>query len=195
MLRLKRASRHRTEKKKNSPPPALSRPPPRKPQGTVGHPRKRFYRARAHANPLSDGFYADLPDSPKDIDWEALYREAFAEAREKGEAPPLVTVADVGCGFGGLLTKLSPLTPRGELLVGLELRSKVCDYVRQRAAVARARAAAAAEEGGGEGGERGEEAATAAATADLSSTAAAATAATDVLNAAECRYDGVSPEL
>jgi tRNA (guanine-N(7)-)-methyltransferase len=62
--------------------------------------------------------------------------------------------------------------------VGLELRSKVCDYVRQRAAVARARAAAAAEEGGGEGGERGEEAATAAATADLSSTAAAATAAT-----------------
>ena len=62
--------------------------------------------------------------------------------------------------------------------MGLELRSKVCDYVRQRAAVARARAAAAAEEGGGEGGERGEEAATAAATADLSSTAAAATAAT-----------------
>jgi len=62
--------------------------------------------------------------------------------------------------------------------VGLELRSKVCDYVRQRAAVARARAAAAAEEGGGEGGERGEEAATAAATADLSSTAAAANAAT-----------------
>ena len=62
--------------------------------------------------------------------------------------------------------------------MGLELRSKVCDYVRQRAAVARARAAAAAEEGGGVGGERGEEAATAAATADLSSTAAAATAAT-----------------
>lgn len=62
--------------------------------------------------------------------------------------------------------------------MGLELRSKVCDYVRQRAAVARARAAAAAEEGGGEGGERGEEAATAAATADLSSTVAAATAAT-----------------
>ena len=62
--------------------------------------------------------------------------------------------------------------------MGLELRSKVCDYVRQRAAVARARAAAAAEEGGGGGGERGEEAATAAATADLSSTAAAATAAT-----------------
>ena len=62
--------------------------------------------------------------------------------------------------------------------MGLELRSKVCDYVRQRAAVARARAAAAAEEGGGEGGERGEEAATAAATADLSSTATAATAAT-----------------
>lgn len=83
-----------------------------------------------------------MPNSPRDVDWEDLYVEAFAEARARGEAPPRVTVADVGCGFGGLLTNLSPLTPRGELLIGLELRSKVCDYVRQRAAVARARAAA-----------------------------------------------------
>lgn len=125
------------------------------PQGTVGHPRKRFYRARAHANPLSDGFYADLPDSPRDVAWEDLYKEAFAVARSRGEAAPRVTVADVGCGFGGLLTRLSPLTPRGELLVGLELRSKVCDYVRQRAAVARARALAEEEERGA-GGEEAE---------------------------------------
>jgi len=135
-----------------SPPLSLSFPLP---QGTVGHPRKRFYRARAHANPLSDGFYADLPDSPRDVAWEDLYKEAFAVARSRGEAAPRVTVADVGCGFGGLLTRLSPLTPRGELLVGLELRSKVCDYVRQRAAVARARALAEQEERGA-GGEEAE---------------------------------------
>ena len=78
----------------------------------------------------------------------------------------------MGCGFGGLLTKLSPMTPIGELLIGLELRSKVCDYVRQRAAVARARAAAA-EKGGEEAA-----AAAAAEAADPSSTEAATTATT-----------------
>ena len=132
---------------------------------------------------MSDGFYADLPDSPRDMDWEVLYKEAFAEARAKGEPLPRVTAADVGCGFGGLLTRLSPLTPRGELLVGLELRSKVCDYVRQRAAVARARAAATAAAAAAEKGGKEEEE-TAAAAATSTPTPTTTTAGKDASNAA-----------
>ena len=43
-----------------------------------------------------------------------------------GEADPTLQVrfADVGCGFGGLLFKLSPLYP-DTLMVGMEIRDKV----------------------------------------------------------------------
>lgn len=44
---------------------------------------------------------------------------------------PLVRFADVGCGFGGLLVKLSPLFP-DTFMVGMELRDKVSEYVRDR---------------------------------------------------------------
>jgi tRNA (guanine-N7-)-methyltransferase len=40
-------------------------------------------------------------------------------------------VADVGCGFGGLLIGLSPLLPH-TLMVGMEIRPKVTEYVRLR---------------------------------------------------------------
>ena len=105
-------------------------------KGVAGHPRKKFYRARAHANPLSDGFFVDLPDSPGDMDWGSLFPVAAAAAQEKGLPPPSPTVADVGCGFGGLLISLAPLLP-SSLMVGIELRDSVCDYVRQRVAVLR----------------------------------------------------------
>lgn len=113
---------------------APMRPPT--PQGAAGHPRKKFYRARAHANPLSDGHFVDLPDCPGAMDWGGLYPEMRDAAEKEGArlAPP--TVADVGCGFGGLLVQLSPLLP-AECMVGIELRESVCDYVRQRAAVLR----------------------------------------------------------
>ena len=40
--------------------------------------------------------------------------------------PTTVRFADVGCGFGGLLIRLSPLFP-DTLMLGLELRDKVRD--------------------------------------------------------------------
>jgi tRNA (guanine-N7-)-methyltransferase len=42
-----------------------------------------------------------------------------------------VEVADIGCGFGGLLVALSPVFP-GTLMVGMELRTQVLDYVTSR---------------------------------------------------------------
>lgn len=42
-----------------------------------------------------------------------------------------ITVADVGCGFGGLLVALSPLLP-DDLIIGLEIRAQVTQYVHDR---------------------------------------------------------------
>jgi tRNA (guanine-N7-)-methyltransferase len=46
---------------------------------------------------------------------------------------PYPTIADVGCGFGGLLLALSPLFPQS-LILGLELRHQVLAYVHDRIA-------------------------------------------------------------
>lgn len=47
-----------------------------------------------------------------------------ASGANNGDEKPLVRIADVGCGFGGLLVSLSPLYPQ-TLMVGMELRDKV----------------------------------------------------------------------
>jgi tRNA (guanine-N7-)-methyltransferase len=48
-----------------------------------------------------------------------------------------VTVADIGCGFGGLLVALAPVLP-DELLLGLEIRLQVTTYVQDRISALRA---------------------------------------------------------
>merc|ERR1719219_980642 len=42
-----------------------------------------------------------------------------------------VKFADIGCGYGGLLVQLSPMFPEKNML-GMEIRVKVSDYVRDR---------------------------------------------------------------
>lgn len=44
---------------------------------------------------------------------------------------PCVEFADIGCGYGGLLVALSPLFPK-TLMLGMEIRLKVSDYVHKR---------------------------------------------------------------
>ncbi|KAH7366314.1 hypothetical protein KP509_18G072300 [Ceratopteris richardii] len=159
------------------------------------HPRKRFYRARAHSNPLSDSQFP-VPVSPAHMDWsdhfpaffksnitaapghdsefnfEAKYTvkkenlngtcsewskakgvegdskcssasiidvsvrkaeglEICKKIQAFGDEEPKVHFADIGCGFGGLLVKLSPMFPN-TLMVGMELRDKVSEYVKDR---------------------------------------------------------------
>ena len=52
------------------------------------------------------------------------YPELHAAAAARGEAPPSVDFADVGCGFGGLTVRLAEAYP-DKLVMGMELREKV----------------------------------------------------------------------
>lgn len=114
-------------------------------------PKKKFYRQRAHANPFSD-HNLTYPASPAAMDWASHYPSFIRAAsdghdaamgddvtvadrgREKRNAR--VEVADIGCGFGGLIVALSPLMPT-MLMIGMELRNQVTDYVVSRVAALR----------------------------------------------------------
>eukprot|EP00566_Odontella_aurita_P020852 CAMPEP_0113573936 /NCGR_PEP_ID=MMETSP0015_2-20120614/26882_1 /TAXON_ID=2838 /ORGANISM="Odontella" /LENGTH=363 /DNA_ID=CAMNT_0000477045 /DNA_START=105 /DNA_END=1196 /DNA_ORIENTATION=- /assembly_acc=CAM_ASM_000160 len=109
-------------------------------------PQKKFYRSRAHCNPLSHNDAFDYPLGPDDVDWTAEHYpnhpallpsegenggvEATADEdrRKKSVAPD---VLDIGCGFGGLTVALSTLLPERTIL-GMEIRAKVTEYVRLR---------------------------------------------------------------
>ena len=86
------------------------------------HPNKRFYRSRAHCNPLSHNDAFEYPPHPSKMDWSQLYPEV---------ADPTVRFLDVGCGFGGLTVALSGLFP-DKVVLALEIRAKVCEFVRLR---------------------------------------------------------------
>jgi len=94
------------------------------------YPQKRFFRSRAHCNPLShnDGF--KYPLRPNEYDWSIHYPEVAADKRT-------VRVLDIGMGFGGLTVDLAKLMP-DKLILGMEIRAKVCEYVRLRVDALRA---------------------------------------------------------
>ncbi|SCZ94126.1 BZ3500_MvSof-1268-A1-R1_Chr12-2g03705 [Microbotryum saponariae] len=102
-----------------------------------GMPRKRFYRQRAHANPLSI-HHLDYPTAPDQMDWSIHYPTYFSPpiSPSSGSVPLLgprprakrVEFADIGCGFGGLLISLAPLFP-DTLMLGMEIRTQVTQYV------------------------------------------------------------------
>lgn len=97
-------------------------------------PKKKFYRQRAHANPFSD-HNLTYPASPAAMDWPAHY-PGFLRTEGASTGTPRVEIADIGCGFGGLIVALSPLMPT-TLMIGMELRSQVTDYVVSRIAALR----------------------------------------------------------
>src|SRR4051794_17945176 len=86
-------------------------------------PKKKFYRQRAHSNPIADHCF-DYPLSPDVMDWTPYYSDKL----EPNTAPHFL---DIGCGYGGLLVELSPMFPDKRLL-GLEIRVKVSDFVQDR---------------------------------------------------------------
>jgi tRNA (guanine-N7-)-methyltransferase len=48
-----------------------------------------------------------------------------------------VTIADIGCGFGGLMFALAPLFPH-QLILGMEIRTQVTEFVQQKISALRA---------------------------------------------------------
>ncbi|CAI6250006.1 unnamed protein product [Periconia digitata] len=119
-------------------------------------PKKRFYRQRAHANPFSDHSLT-YPKSPADMDWASLYPAYSLKKSEEvvndaggmevcgshDETPSdkirkstrattkNVEIADIGCGFGGLLFALAPQFP-DTLILGMEIRMSVTEYVHDK---------------------------------------------------------------
>lgn len=72
----------------------------------------------------------DYPVCPEEMDWSTLYPHFFTAGPSDKETPQ-VEFADIGCGYGGLLVELSPLFP-DKLMLGMEIRVKVSDYVQDR---------------------------------------------------------------
>ncbi|KAI0407216.1 putative methyltransferase [Xylaria palmicola] len=117
-------------------------------------PRKKFYRQRAHANVFSDHNLV-YPKSPDCMDWSAYFPAFVADVDPTVSSQPAETspanaihpaprkltkeieVVDIGCGFGGLLVALAPALP-DTLLLGMEIRSSVAEYVQHRIAALRA---------------------------------------------------------
>eukprot|EP00979_Chaetoceros_neogracilis_P013337 scaffold3789_cov247-Chaetoceros_neogracile.AAC.9 len=91
-------------------------------------PRKKFYRSRAHCNPLSHNNTFDYPSHSSEMDWSTHYPNISPANPSEKIAP---TVLDIGCGFGGLTIALTKLLPN-ETILGLEIRAKVTEYVRLR---------------------------------------------------------------
>ncbi|CAJ1967188.1 unnamed protein product [Cylindrotheca closterium] len=89
-------------------------------------PQKKFYRQRAHCNPLSHNDAFEYPRTPQDMDWT---EEHYPEPPAGNSLQP--TVLDIGCGFGGLTIALATLLPK-ETVLGMEIRAKVTEYVRLR---------------------------------------------------------------
>ncbi|XP_038642504.1 tRNA (guanine-N(7)-)-methyltransferase isoform X2 [Scyliorhinus canicula] len=107
----------------------------------VSAPQKRFYRQRAHSNPMADHVF-DYPVTPEEMDWSQYYPEYFKprsndhhddekDLIDEKKLKFQVEFADIGCGYGGLLVELSALFPNS-LILGLEIRVKVSDYVIDR---------------------------------------------------------------
>jgi len=113
-------------------------------------PKKKYYRQRAHSNPMADHSFT-YPASPGLMDWSQLYPVYFlspveSDLETSGDGNGVVgrvknqhhrvEFADVGCGYGGLLVSLSTMYP-DTLMLGMEIRVKVSDYVMDRIAALR----------------------------------------------------------
>lgn len=83
--------------------------------------KKRFYRTRAHSNPLNDGHYPILPLCPEAMDWSHQFCGYTADFAHRE------WFVDVGSGYGGLLAAMAPLYPDA-WLVGLEIRERVMEF-------------------------------------------------------------------
>ncbi|KAK2579227.1 hypothetical protein KPH14_008196 [Odynerus spinipes] len=104
---------------------------------TVSLPQKKYYRQRAHSNPIAD-HCIEYPIKPDLMDWSTLYPQYFSkkdkdDKRDNDTSQQLVEFADVGCGYGGLLVTLSPMFPDNLILGQYEniacLRTNAMKYL------------------------------------------------------------------
>jgi len=97
-------------------------------------PQKKYYRQRAHSNPIADHDF-DYPSCPEVYDWSVLY--PCVTNKNSNIYDKRVEMLDIGCGYGGLLVTLSPMFP-SSMILGIEIRVKVSQYVIERIKALRA---------------------------------------------------------
>lgn len=100
-------------------------------------PAPKFFKVRAHANPLSDSAALDAPERPELMDWSTLYPRWMAAPVPDGRR---VEWVDIGCGFGGLVATLAQQFPQ-QTILGMEIRDKVSAAAMDRIVQLRAAAA------------------------------------------------------
>ena len=130
-------------------------------------PQKKFYRQRAHCNPLSHNDSFSYPIRPENMDWTVDHYPHYQQTNKSSSSNHhhcQPTILDVGCGFGGLTMALGDLYAASNetesksnndsnatsdtssssppifpkaFVLGLEIRAKVTEYVRLRIAAAR----------------------------------------------------------
>lgn len=69
--------------------------------------------------------FLNSPLKPEDMDWSKYYPNKYNTEEN------CVEFLDVGCGYGGLLITLGEMYP-DTLMLGVEIRVKVSDYVMDR---------------------------------------------------------------
>ena len=67
------------------------------------------------------------------MNWSQFYPNYFNETDGSSKTQPAAKVefADIGCGYGGLTVSLAELFP-DNLVLGMEIRTQVTDYVKKR---------------------------------------------------------------
>ncbi|KAJ4293769.1 tRNA (guanine-N(7)-)-methyltransferase (tRNA(m7G46)-methyltransferase) [Collariella sp. IMI 366227] len=119
--------------------------------------KREEYRAAIRQDGVSE-LPRKNPPHPDQMDWSSLYPNYIVDDKQQTEtttSPSLVSlpkplsqpveVADIGCGFGGLTVALATAMP-STLILGLEIRVSVTQFVEDRIKALRAQAAEAAAE-------------------------------------------------
>jgi len=114
-------------------------------------PIKAKFRMRAHINPLNDTPWP-FPINPNDVDWSLHFPKSYGKSTKEnldlylnteefpisyvdrvnddfnGSNGKTCTIADIGCGYGGLLFGLGKAFPE-KLILGVEIRDKCVNFV------------------------------------------------------------------
>ena len=82
-------------------------------------PQKKYFRQRAHCNPLNDSAIP-APICPAAMDWSTCFPAYVASdgSAKCADVDPVVRIADIGCGFGGMTVACVSLLQRSFQLWG-----------------------------------------------------------------------------
>ena len=107
-------------------------------------PQKRHFRSRAHSNVLNanDFWY---PAKPTDVPTHEYFPGNATDGAPL--ASRHITFVDIGCGYGSLLLELAKSFPE-DLMLGVEIRPKIVEYVQRRVVALRHEAKLAKQQNG-----------------------------------------------